>query len=57
MYKKIKLLLLRCFCKPHKFFADSWGSEFVNIDKAGHINVSSRHTYWDEGMQILKKLD
>src|SRR5262249_15210018 len=37
-----------------KMFADSWGSEFINIGNAGHINVSSGHTNWDEGMNILK---
>ena len=40
-----------------KFFADNWGSEFINIGKAGHINAASGHTNWDEGMAILKTLD
>ena len=39
-----------------KFFADNWGSEFINIGNAGHINVTSGHTNWDEGFTILKKL-
>ena len=39
-----------------KFFADSWGSEFINIGKAGHINAASGHTNWDEGMSILKTI-
>ncbi len=39
-----------------QFFADSWGSEFVNLGNAGHINVSSGHTNWQEGLKILKKL-
>jgi len=38
------------------FFADNWGSEFINIGNAGHINVTSGHTNWDEGMSILKTL-
>jgi uncharacterized protein len=38
------------------FFADSWGSEFINIGKAGHINTASGHTNWDEGMTILKTI-
>lgn len=38
------------------FFADNWGSEFINIGNAGHINVASGHTNWDEGMSILKTL-
>ncbi|ULQ53211.1 RBBP9/YdeN family alpha/beta hydrolase [Flavihumibacter fluvii] len=38
------------------FFADNWGSELINIGKAGHINVTSGHTNWDEGMSILKTL-
>jgi predicted alpha/beta hydrolase family esterase len=39
-----------------KFFADSWGSEFINIGNAGHINAVSGHTIWEEGMEILKTL-
>lgn len=40
-----------------KFFADHWGSEFIHIGNAGHINTSSGHTRWDEGLKILKKMD
>ena len=39
-----------------KFFAKNWGSEFINIGDAGHINASSGHTNWDDGLTILKKL-
>jgi predicted alpha/beta hydrolase family esterase len=39
-----------------KYFADSWGSEFVNIGKAGHINAASGHYEWKEGFKILKNL-
>ncbi|MFC0076512.1 RBBP9/YdeN family alpha/beta hydrolase [Flavobacterium procerum] len=39
-----------------QFFAESWGSEFINIGNAGHINVQSGHTNWDEGMEILKTI-
>lgn len=39
------------------FFSDRWGSEFINIGKAGHINVSSGHTNWDQGLRILKQFD
>ena len=39
-----------------KFFAENWGSEFINIGDAGHINTSSGHTNWEEGLTILKKL-
>ena len=38
------------------FFAESWGSELINIGNAGHINASSGHTRWDEGLEILKTL-
>jgi uncharacterized protein len=37
-----------------KFFADNWGSEFINLGNVGHINVASGHTNWEEGMKILK---
>jgi uncharacterized protein len=39
-----------------RFFAEAWGSELVNIGAAGHINVESGHTRWDEGLQLLKRL-
>lgn len=40
-----------------KLFADSWGSDLVNIGDAGHINVSSGFGEWDEGLELLKRLD
>ena len=39
-----------------KYFADSWGSEFITIGNAGQINVASGHTNWDEGIRILKTI-
>ena len=38
-------------------FATAWGSEFVNIGQAGHINVASGFGEWQEGLKILKRLD
>jgi predicted alpha/beta hydrolase family esterase len=40
-----------------KQFADSWGSGFINIGEAGHINVASGFGEWEEGLMILKQLD
>lgn len=39
-----------------KYFADCWGSEFINIGKAGHINVASGYGQWAKGLEILKTL-
>jgi uncharacterized protein len=39
-----------------KFFADNWGSQFINIGKAGHVNVSSGNYKWEQGQEILKTL-
>jgi len=39
-----------------RFFADNWGSEFISIGDAGHINTSSGHGQWHEGLAILKTL-
>ena len=39
-----------------KYFANSWGSEFISIGDAGHINVASGHKEWKEGLAILKTL-
>ena len=36
--------------------ADGWGSRFVGIGAAGHINASSNLGVWDEGMNLLHSL-
>ncbi|MBL0152983.1 MAG: alpha/beta hydrolase [Chitinophagaceae bacterium] len=40
-----------------EYFAESWGSEFINIGDAGHINVASGHTQWSEGLKLLDLLE
>ena len=40
-----------------KFFADNWGSEFINIGNAGHINVASGYGEWQQGLDFLKKFE
>lgn len=40
-----------------ELFAKNWGSSFINIGDAGHINVSSGYGEWDTGLEILKQLD
>ena len=39
-----------------KYFAGNWGSEFINIGKAGHINAASGHYKWIDGLKILERL-
>jgi uncharacterized protein len=39
-----------------KIFATNWGSEFINVGNAGHINTLSGHTQWREGLVILETL-
>jgi predicted alpha/beta hydrolase family esterase len=39
-----------------KFFADSWGSEFVNIGAAGHINPKAGFGEWEAGERLLFEL-
>lgn len=38
-------------------FAEVWGSEFVNIGAKGHINANAGVGEWNEGLELLKKLD
>lgn len=38
------------------YFAKCWGSKLINLGAAGHINVSSGHTNWDEGLKILEEI-
>jgi predicted alpha/beta hydrolase family esterase len=37
-------------------FADAWGSTFVNIGAAGHINSASGLGDWPEGRELLGEL-
>jgi hypothetical protein len=37
-------------------FAAAWGSRFVNIGKAGHINPDSGYGEWPEGERLLREL-
>jgi len=36
--------------------ATAWGSRFVNIGPAGHINSQSGLGEWNEGMSLLQQL-
>ncbi|MDQ8023042.1 MAG: alpha/beta hydrolase [Moraxellaceae bacterium] len=37
-------------------WAERWGSRFVNLGAAGHINVDSGHGPWPEGLELFKQL-
>ena len=37
-------------------WAGQWGSSFVNIGAAGHINVDSGHGPWPEGLRLFQQL-
>jgi predicted alpha/beta hydrolase family esterase len=37
--------------------ASVWGSEFINIGDAGHINAASSLGEWAAGLEFLKRLD
>ena len=38
-------------------FANSWGSELVNIGDAGHINAVAGYGRWDFGLELLEMLE
>jgi uncharacterized protein len=40
-----------------QYFANNWGSEFINIGDAGHINTAAGFGKWDEGLTLLAKFD
>lgn len=40
-----------------QYFAHNWGSEFINIGEAGHINTAAGFGKWDEGLTLLAKFD
>jgi hypothetical protein len=37
-------------------YARAWGSEFVRLQKAGHINVESGFGAWQLGLALLQSL-
>ncbi len=37
-------------------YARGWGSSFVDLGRAGHINVESGHGPWPEGLGLLEDL-
>jgi len=39
------------------FFAKAWGSEYVSIGKADHINAAAGFGPWPQGLVLLKRLD
>jgi predicted alpha/beta hydrolase family esterase len=39
-----------------RFFAQAWGSRFVNTGAKGHINADSGLGEWPEGKKLLKEL-
>ena len=38
-------------------FADAWGSELINVGEKGHINPGAGFGEWNEGLELLKRLD
>jgi predicted alpha/beta hydrolase family esterase len=39
-----------------KYFAEQWGSRFVNIGSGGHINADAGFGSWLQGRQLLQNL-
>ncbi|WP_276497438.1 RBBP9/YdeN family alpha/beta hydrolase [Pontibacter litorisediminis] len=39
-----------------QLLANAWGSRYVNIGMAGHINSASGYGRWDEGQELLRGL-
>jgi uncharacterized protein len=39
------------------FFANAWGSDYINIGEAGHINVAGGYGEWSFGLELLKQFD
>lgn len=38
------------------FFASKWGSEYISIGNAGHINADSGFGDWQQGLEILNTI-
>ncbi len=39
-----------------EYWAGQWGSDFVSVGAAGHINVDSGHGPWPEGLRLFEQL-
>jgi hypothetical protein len=39
-----------------RFLAESWGSEFIDLGAAGHINEKSGYGLWPEGHELVERL-
>lgn len=39
-----------------EYWAGQWGSDFVSVGAAGHINVDSGHGPWPEGLRLFERL-
>ena len=37
-------------------WAKQWGSAYLNIGDAGHINIDSGHGPWPDGLELFRKL-
>jgi predicted alpha/beta hydrolase family esterase len=40
-----------------RWFAERWGSRFVTLEAAGHINADSKLGEWPEGKRLLTELE
>lgn len=38
------------------YFAEMWGSDFINIGQKGHVNSESNLKFWEEGQLLLQQL-
>lgn len=45
-----------CPARRAAAYAKTWGSEFVRVPNAGHINVESGHGEWPLGLALLQSL-
>ena len=45
-----------CPARRVSAYARAWGSEFVRLREAGHINIESGHGHWPLGLGLLEAL-
>lgn len=39
-----------------RFWSGQWGSDYLDIGEAGHINVDSGHGPWPDGLRLFEQL-
>lgn len=58
-YRSVLAASMNDYCMPFKrtaWWAKSWGSKFVSLGNAGHVNTESGYGAWPEGLTLYENV-